>query len=166
MSKVIAMPLKIMSKPEICYSLQDVFCDELDELIAFLGLIRTRVEIYEYRPAVVATLGKLQSLLFSISDNKSEFSISSEDIEALRIKISDVVSGLPDTKETILPGGSDLNAFFHLAKVKCSKAIKTHLRLHIAESTNLEFLMLIKEYLVALSRYFMLIGDKKEYIKN
>jgi cob(I)alamin adenosyltransferase len=151
---------------------------ELDELNAHLGLVRTKMETNEYRPNIVSIVAKIQNDLFDIgayiaTESGSEYRIKLDFINETHINfleaaIDDVVDVVPELKSFVLPGGSELNAFLHIARAVCRRVERNLWSLKSVEpdisSNTLIYVNRLSDLLFALSRYFIIIADKKEYL--
>lgn len=151
---------------------------ELDELNAHLGLVRTKMETNEYRPNIVSIMAKIQNDLFDIgayiaTEPGSEYRtkldfINETHINFLEAAIDEVVDVVPELKSFVLPGGSELNAFLHIARAVCRRVERNLWALKSVEadvsSNTLIYVNRLSDLLFALSRYFIIIADKKEYL--
>ncbi|MFN4973831.1 MAG: cob(I)yrinic acid a,c-diamide adenosyltransferase [Bacteroidota bacterium] len=159
------------------YSLKMCCVGEVDELNSHLGLIRTRVENSEYKPEIVNALAKIQNDLFDIgayiaTDVTSEYKatldiITEKHIQFLEDKIDEITEVIPELKSFVLPGGTELNSFLHIARTVCRRTERNLWKLSTEESVSKSVLIYINrlsDFLFALSRYFITIADKKEYL--
>lgn len=159
------------------YDLQMCCVGEIDELNAYIGLIRTRVETFEYRPCITKALSKIQNDLFDIgayiaTPNESEFkdkmnTISEKHVQFLEDNIDDVTETVPELKSFVLPGGSEINSFLHIARAVCRRAERNLWALNSKTEVSKSVLIYVNrlsDYLFALSRYFIINADKKEYL--
>ena len=76
-------------------------------------------------------------------------------------------SSCPDLKNFILPGGSVLVSYCHIARCVCRRAERAVLRLNETEETPeivIRFLNRLSDYLFVLSRKISLELDNKEVI--
>lgn len=151
---------------------------ELDELNAHLGLVRTKIELSEYRPNIVSIMAKIQNDLFDIgayiaTESGDEYRtkldfINETHISFLENAIDEVVDVVPELKSFVLPGGSELNAFLHIARAVCRRVERNLWALKSVEtdlsSNTLIYVNRLSDLLFALSRYFIIIADKKEYL--
>jgi cob(I)alamin adenosyltransferase len=151
---------------------------ELDELNAHLGLVRTKIELSEYRPNIVSIMAKIQNDLFDIgayiaTESGDEYRIKLDFINETHISflenaIDEMVDVVPELKSFVLPGGSELNAFLHIARAVCRRVERNLWALKSVEtdlsSNTLIYVNRLSDLLFALSRYFIIIADKKEYL--
>ena len=150
---------------------------EIDELNSHLGLIRTKVQMNEYRPEIVKTLAKIQNDLFDMgayiaTDVNSEYKttldiITEKHVQFLEDKIDEITDVIPELKSFVLPGGSELNSFLHIARAVCRRTERNLWKLSTEESVSKSVLIYVNrlsDLLFALSRYFIIIADKQEYL--
>lgn len=105
---------------------------DVDELNAILGL--ARVDLEQSELAIV--LEQVQEWLFEIGaelaspGDKRFATLGGEAALALESSIDKMVGELPELRNFILPGGSELGARIHLARSVCRRAERTVLFLH------------------------------------
>jgi len=115
---------------------------EIDELNAALGVARLHSGGHLLDPA----LAKLQNWLFDLGAELAcppggKFKleqIGGEHAQFLEFSMDNQTASLPELKEFILPGGSALAAYLHLARCVCRRAERTILELHDVEPVRLE----------------------------
>lgn len=159
------------------YSLKMCCVGEVDELNSHLGLIRTRVQLSEYKPEIVAALAKIQNDLFDIgayvatavdSEYKSALDVITEEhVQFLESKIDEITEVVPELKSFVLPGGTELNSFLHIARAVCRRTERNLWKLSAEEVVSKQVLIYmnrLSDLLFALSRYFIIIADKTEYL--
>ncbi len=97
----------------------------VDELLAVVGLCRAEA------PKLDALLKRVQHQLFNVGSilatlpedvGKEQPRVSEFDILWLEREIDDATADLPALKSFVLPGPSELNARFHLARTVCRRA--------------------------------------------
>ena len=102
----------------------------VDELNSHLGFIRT-LAIDNKKPALVEKLAIIQNELFDVGailacadkDTQDKMAqISPEQIKQLEDWIDEAITGLPELKSFVLPGGTVLNSQFHIARTVCRRA--------------------------------------------
>ena len=133
----------------------------IDELNAYIGLIRDTCEINEELPL----LTKIQSILFSFGavlaadPEKSNLDLPKLDekwAEDLENSIDRMEDELPTLKNFILPGGHTRVSNCHLGRVVCRRAERLITALN--EETEVDpaiilYLNRLSDYLFVLSRY-------------
>jgi cob(I)alamin adenosyltransferase len=94
--------------------------------------------------------------------------INETHISFLENAIDEMVDVVPELKSFVLPGGSELNAFLHIARAVCRRVERNLWALKSVEtdlsSNTLIYVNRLSDLLFALSRYFIIIADKKEYL--
>jgi cob(I)alamin adenosyltransferase len=159
------------------FSLKIGCVGEIDELNSHLGLIRTKVEMLQDKPHIVGTLAQIQNDLFDIgayiaTDVSSEYKqslniITDKHVRFLEDKIDNITESIPELKSFVLPGGSELNAFLHIARTVCRRTERNLWLLNTEEDVSKSVLIYINrlsDFLFALSRYFIISAEKKEYL--
>lgn len=132
----------------------------LDELNAFIGLLRDQVEEERVRE----TLFAVQNRLFSIGaylatpqeDDKPTFplDLKEEDIQVLEQAMDAMDKELPALRNFILPGGHPVVSSAHVARTVCRRAE----RLCVAMLSEIELDPLVLQYLNRLSDYFFILA--------
>lgn len=132
----------------------------VDELNSYIGLVRDQ-EISDHHKEI---LMMIQEKLFVIgailaSDpDKSRMKlpeISMEDVSVLEKEIDAMDEVLPELRHFVLPGGSTMVSFCHIARCVCRKAER--FTVHLAEESVvpgviLVFLNRLSDYLFVLAR--------------
>lgn len=118
---------------------------DIDELNALIGLVR----VASTDSHLDSTLGQIQNWLFeagaeiaSPGDQRFE-SLTHEASAVLEGSIDAMNDGLPELRNFILPGGSELAARFHLARSVCRRAERTVLELDSVEPVRGEIRILL-----------------------
>lgn len=132
----------------------------VDELNSFIGLIRA----FEMDKHERDVLEKVQSMLFTVGahlavddehpEMKDKFTCSSHDVELLESEIDSINGTLPEMNCFVLPGGSQLVSYTHIARTVCRRAER-----RITELTNVnvfvvKYINRLSDYLFVLSRKF------------
>jgi cob(I)alamin adenosyltransferase len=132
----------------------------VDELNSYIGLIRDQ-EISDHDKDL---LKQIQDRLFTIGSSlaadpeKSKMVIPDlhmADIELLEKEMDSMNEQLPELKHFILPGGSNMISFCHLARCVCRRAER--LTVHLAEESTVDekvtiYLNRLSDYLFTLAR--------------
>jgi len=132
----------------------------VDELNSYVGLIRDH-EISAHDKAI---LKQIQDRLFTIGSSlaadpeKSRMVIpdlNMEDIELLEKEMNQMNETLPELKHFILPGGSNMISYCHIARCVCRRAER--LTVHLAEESKVDekvniYLNRLSDYLFTLAR--------------
>ncbi len=134
----------------------------VDELNAFVGLIRS----CKISDDLSDTLYVIQHKLFvvgaylatdknKVADDKIK-TISEKDILFLEQKMDEMDKNLPELTAFVLPGGSILNGYCHVARTVCRRAERCVNKL--SEEVDISDLAL--KYLNRLSDYFFVLSRK------
>jgi cob(I)alamin adenosyltransferase len=133
----------------------------VDELNSYIGLIRDQ-EITGHDKQL---LKEIQDRLFTIGSSlaadpeKSKMIIPDlhhADIELLEQEMDNMNKTLPELKHFILPGGSTVISYCHIARCVCRRAER--LTVHLAEESTVDNKVII--YLNRLSDYLFTLGRK------
>lgn len=132
----------------------------LDELNAFVGLLRDQVKDETVREVLFA----VQNRLFSIGaylatpqeDGKATFplDLKTEDIQLLEQAMDGMDAELPALRNFILPGGHPTVSHAHIARTVCRRAE----RLCVAMLDEIAVDALVLQYLNRLSDYFFILA--------
>lgn len=131
---------------------------DVDELNACIGLART---ISKFN-VLDLTLEMIQNWLFEAgaelaSPGEIRFeTLSMTSISDLESSIDEMNSDLPDLRNFILPGGSELSARLHVARSVCRRAERTVLELNSVDSVREEIRILLNrlaDWLFVAARY-------------
>lgn len=155
---------------------------DIDELNAYLGLVRTTLET-KYKREFVELLSVLQNDLFDIGSIVAtppgvSWSgmrvITPEKIQFLETWIDTVCEDIPELTSFVLPGGTMLNSYLHIARAVCRRAErKLWLLSNLESQTSIEYSLdsnlliyinRLSDLLFALSRYDIFDNEKTEYL--
>src|ERR1700761_5479107 len=133
----------------------------VDELNSWIGLIRDQ----PITPHDKEILKQVQDRLFTIGSSlaadpeKSKMVIPdlhTEDIDLLEQEMDSMNEQLPQLKHFILPGGSNMISYCHIARCVCRRAER--LTVHLAEESVVDDKVII--YLNRLSDYLFTLARK------
>lgn len=134
---------------------------EVDELSSALGIVRTMAiqkdkEIAAANP-LASTIAQIQQSLFDMGAELAcpagaaipEYMrlVSDEDIVQLEKLIDQETAKVPELRSFVLPGGTQLNAFLHLARAICRRAERSVWMLNTQEPVRQQ----VPQYLNRLS---------------
>jgi cob(I)alamin adenosyltransferase len=131
----------------------------VDELNAFIGVLRDGIDFQEHR----SDLKKIQDELFTIGSqlasdpvkNKMELPMIDEaDIAYLETRMDAMDSELPEMRSFVLPGGHPSVSNAHVCRCVCRRAERLSSALAENEVVN----PLILQYLNRLSDYFFVLS--------
>jgi len=139
----------------------------VDELNSYIGLIRDQ-QISDHQQSV---LKEIQDRLFTIGSilasdpEKSKMKVPDlylKDIELLEKEIDQMNEVLPELRHFILPGGSTVVSYCHVARCVCRRAER--ICVHLSEESQVDetvmiYLNRLSDYLFVLAR--MLCFDQK-----
>ena len=134
----------------------------IDELNSYIGLIRSceiDVETYKVLIAIQEKLFTIGSLLATGKNGEKitqKLSVSELDIELLERTIDSFEAKLPELKNFILPGGSQLVSFCHISRTICRRAERKIV--FISETGQIP--QLLVKYINRLSDFLFVLARK------
>lgn len=143
----------------------------VDELNSWVGVLCSNI----FDVAIIEELRFIQDRLFTIGSNlamgeKSQFkvpSVQEMDIEKLEKSIDAMNESLPELKNFILPGGSQVVSFCHVCRTVCRRAERNVISLDQVEKQDelyVKYLNRLSDYLFVLSRYIAFKSGEEEII--
>lgn len=150
------------------YDLQIEAYGTVDELNSFIGLVREQNGLDEhYRKVLLEIMDRLFTLESLLAEDKSPDpegarkirplpSVHEEDVLLLENEIDAMNEHLPVLSSFILPGGTMVAAYCHIARCVCRRAERITLRL----AQDIPFDPLIIKYLNRLSDYLFVLARK------
>lgn len=139
----------------------------LDELNSVIGLIRCRIGGTDQELTIDKHLNMIQNNLFNIgshlacADDKMQAQLPPLTSDALNLLEGDLdrwESELPPLKEFILPGGSELAAYSHMARTVCRRGEREMIRMRDAGATvapdHMVFVNRLSDWFFLLARKF------------
>jgi len=142
----------------------------VDELIAWIGLLRDHKENLERRELLIFVQSQLMlcaAALATDSENPGVKLILPEQgcLKVLEIEIDKMEESLSPLRNFLLPGGSVLVSYCHIARCVCRRAERAVLRMNISEKSPqlvTKFLNRLSDYLFVLSRKISLeLGNEE-----
>lgn len=144
----------------------------VDELISYMGLIRSQDINEEYKKVLVSVQEKLMiCAAFIASDsNKSTKDLpelTEDDVNMLEREIDKMEENLPAPDSFILPGGHTIVSFCHIARSVCRKAerkvVKLTAKVYVPEMI-IKYLNRLSDYLFILARRLSVDLNVKEIL--
>lgn len=132
----------------------------IDELIAWIGLLRDHKENMHRRDILIYIQSQLMSCAVALASDcessKAKVVLPEPDcLSVLENEIDKMEETLPLLRDFILPGGAILISYCHIARCVCRRAERAVVRLDEAEKTLpiiIKFLNRLSDYLFVLSR--------------
>ena len=132
----------------------------VDELNAYIGLLRDLVETPQYKTVLKAIQDRLFTIGASLASDPSKPMMTPdllpEDIELIENQIDTMEADLPMLKNFILPGGHQTVSFCNVARTVCRRAERLVVALDLVEKID----PLSIKYLNRLSDYLFVLGRK------
>ena len=145
---------------------------EVDELNSIVGIVIEELKLINYDfKHLMNVLTRVQNDLFNLGtilatkpDDllPSMPQISSDDIKVLENEIDKLNDSLPALNSFVLPGGSRINAYLHLARTVCRRCERISCGLNEIEKLD----MLVISYLNRLSDAFFVWGRWVSLVLN
>lgn len=143
----------------------------VDELNAFLGLCRSTAK----QKQTIDELELLQNELFELGAEMATPSTSSHDkqrisdkeICRLEERIDYYSEATPDLKAFVLPGGTEVNSYLHIARTVCRRAERRLVELHHSETISpltIIYLNRLSDLLFAMARYEIHQSSRTEFL--
>ena len=148
----------------------------VDELIAEIGLCREhviRTENVNFRP-LIKMLKSIQNDLFNLgtqlalaeeNDSRNLPQLSNDAIVKLETEIDTANASLSELTSFVLPGGSEVNVHFHIARNVCRRAerkVVTLSKIENLDLVNLKYLNRLSDALFVWSRWVSKILGNEE----
>lgn len=152
-------------------------CGEVDELNSWIGLLRTCTQkddelLSEKLASIQNDIFRLGCALATPADSKyssDDCRITPEQITKLENWIDEYTEKVPPLHAFILPGGSELNAYFHISRSVCRRAERRIVSLASNQKIATEILSYmnrLSDLLFTLARYQIHSRGLKELIRS
>lgn len=152
---------------------------EVDELNAIIGICIEEIKLLQNKGAfnnLVNSLIKIQNDLFNLGTilatlpedmNSKMPQVTMDDIKILENKIDEANHDLSVLHSFVLPGGSKINAYFHLARTVCRRTERICCRLYEEEKVDqivISYLNRLSDAFFVWSRWASMTLNHKENI--
>jgi cob(I)alamin adenosyltransferase len=152
------------------YSLRVEAYGSVDELIAWIGLLRDHNENSGRKDFLLFIQDQLMRiaayLAYDETSLKDAANLLSDDcVSLLEKEIDRIEEQLPSLNNFIIPGGNKLVSYCHIARCVCRRAERAVLRLNELENTSAivnKFLNRLSDFLFVLARKITLELDSEE----
>lgn len=132
----------------------------VDELISWLGLLRDHKENYRHRDFLIHLQSQLMKIAAVISsgdkrDVAEKLMPDNESVKIIENEIDKMEIDLNPLEHFIIPGGSVIVSYCHIARCVCRRAERAVLKLYEKDKTTAlaaVFLNRLSDYLFILSR--------------
>tara|TARA_Y100001968_G_scaffold57318_1_gene48441 strand:+ start:509 stop:1120 length:612 start_codon:yes stop_codon:yes gene_type:complete len=154
----------------------------VDELQAIIGLCIVNIEKLNINKNIKnnsrSIYHRIQNELFNLGSSLSRVTInknldvpmvSKENITELEIEMDEVNKSLPELTSFVLPGGSEINVTFHIARTVCRRAERYCVTL--SKESNIDanvipYLNRLSDHLFVFSRWFSKLIGSDENLWN
>ncbi len=150
-------------------------CGTVDELNAWVGLIRSYDDVSEQEKHTLMSIQKdLFSLCADMADDKGNATskmtpsplLGDNNVDFLENKIDKMDKTLPELNSFIIPGGYMPAAACHIARTVCRRAERTSINIAVKNDVNpavIKYLNRLSDYFFVLARY---LTHKNNNIEN
>ncbi len=147
---------------------------EIDELTSWIGVIISHlddVQSMDERNRILEFLKFIQNKLFDTGTVVIGMVIDEIDSWVLEIEkeIDYIESKLKPIRKFILPGGSKLSSFAHVARCVCRRAERSAVELSFKANVDkriIKFLNRLSDYLFVLARYFNFLLNTEDITRD
>lgn len=150
---------------------------EIDELNSIIGLSIEELKLIEYNfDSLINTLYRIQNDLFNLGTilatkpqdmTESMPRITAHDIKVLENEIDKSNKDLPVLHSFVLPGGSKINAYLHLARTVCRRCERVCCDLYEKDKTDkivISYLNRLSDAFFVWSRWVITVLDHDENV--
>lgn len=136
----------------------------VDELNAFLGLLRDHVDDEAISAELLAQQHHLFALGAAMADDRpgQAYKLPEDAVTNLEVRMDAMNESLPKMTHFILPGGAPVLSYAHLCRTVCRRAERRTVEL--AEAVEMDKSIII--YLNRLSDYFFVLGRFLAQVEN
>ncbi len=144
---------------------------DIDELNSVLGIVRTKAVLAK-NTALSSITASIQNDLFDLGSeianpkiNENEI-ISEKTIKKIEDWIDDAEEKTPPITNFVLPGGTEINSFLHLARTVCRRAERSLVSFRSQSNDfgiGLAYLNRLSDLLFALSRKDIFDSGEEEF---
>jgi cob(I)alamin adenosyltransferase len=128
----------------------------VDELVSWVGLLRTLNETSSQHVVLLLIQDQLMHCAVSLASDKADEVLPSSCLNLIESEIDKMQAVLPELKHFIIPGGSTAVSYCHIARCVCRRAERCVLRLKDSETVPdiiNKMLNRLSDYLFVLARY-------------
>lgn len=123
----------------------------IDELTSFLGMIIVKIKSKKEREFFTTTQNDLYQIMGVLAGANSPIESLSERITLFEQTIDSLEIKLPKLNRFILPGGTELSAWFHIVRTICRRAERNVVALQQTKKIDEKKILLSIQYLNRLS---------------
>lgn len=131
----------------------------VDELTSLIGLISSKLKAKSEKLFLLQIQKDLYQIMAFLAGSKVIVNYLGQRAKDFEDKIDDLDKKLPKLTRFILPGGSELSAWFHILRTTCRRAERSAVRFFSRKETTQQFSnMVILKYLNRLSDLFFTLA--------
>lgn len=128
----------------------------IDELTSFIGVVVSKIKSKQDRQFLIKIQRDFHQIMAVLAGANINLEFLTEKIFSFEKKIDNMEKTLPKLNKFILPGGTEMSAWFHILRVICRRAERNAVRFNNDEQ--------IVKYLNRLSDLFFTMA--RQYGKN
>jgi len=136
----------------------------VDELSSFLGMIEVKSTEESEQQYIQNIQMDLYTIMSVLSGYKEELSHFQKRVLEFEQKIDEIEKGLPELRQFILPGGTELAAWYHITRTVCRRSERNVIKYFQSVSVEHQSTNFIVMYLNRLSDLLFVLG--RWYNKN
>ena len=138
-------------------SLQVEAYGSVDELSSYIGLVNSKLKSQKSKFFLFQIQKDLYKIMAHLSGAKIDLRFLDSRIKTFEKKIDAIEKKLPKLTRFILPGGTEISAWYHILRVVCRRAERNVIRYSETLTTNYQLLTTIR-YLNRLSDLFFMLA--------
>ena len=141
----------------------------VDELTSYIGLISSKLKVKSEKLFLLQIQKDLYKIIAHLSNAKVDLGFLNSRVKTFEKKIDASEKKLPKLTRFILPGGSEISAWYHILRVVCRRSERSVVRFFSSNETMKQFSNeAILKYLNRLSDLFFTLarwyGRQKEIL--
>jgi len=129
----------------------------VDELTSYIGLVNSKYKSQKSKFFLVEIQKDLYKIMAHLSNAKVDLRFLNSRVKSFEKKIDVIERKLPKLNRFILPGRSEISAWYHILRVVCRRAERNVIRYSETLTTNYQLLTTIR-YLNRLSDLFFTLA--------
>lgn len=149
-----------------CEELVDVY-GSIDELNSWVGLLASQLNAVDVRQFLETVQSDLFTIGSSLAGSRIDTGVLRQRVKEMEARIDVLETGLPPIKNFILPGGSQLGAYIHLARSVCRRVERQTVALrqkNNIDSGIIQYLNRLSDLFFVLARFINKQSETPEII--
>ena len=137
----------------------------VDELTSYLGLVQAKVKSQKSKVYLIEIQKDLYKIMAHLAGAKVDLRFLDSRVKKFEKKIDEIEKKLPKLSRFILPGGTELSAWFHVLRVVCRRTERNVVRFFEQSTISNQQLTILK-YLNRLSDLFFILARWQNKVKD